>query len=449
MQTQTFSKYRGFFTHRLLAIHAIGLLFASITHSAAYCQQRENRNEHWVATWSTTLHAPELLPGFTNEGFNNQTVRQIVHISIGGQRVRLRLSTFGANALAVDAAHIALSAGDSTIVAGSDRTLTFGGKTSIVIPPGAPVVSDPVELAVSDLDNLAVSLFVSGATGPATWHFDSRQNSYFSPPGDFTGTTAMPLDPQSPPTQAWFWLAGIDVLAPRGSGAIAALGDSITDGDESSIDENHRWTDELARRIVQLDEHAMGVLNEGMDGNRLLHDVLAPNGLARFQRDVLSQPGLAYVIVYLGNGDIGTGWPGGLNPDEPVTADQIVQGYRQLIEAAHTRGVKIYGATLTPFKGAFVPGTPFPLYSPENEIKRRQVNHWIRSSGAFDAVIDFDRALRDPDAPSRLIPKYDSGDHVHANDDGYQAMANAINLRLFDGQNCNNHSAKAAFCDRW
>jgi lysophospholipase L1-like esterase len=431
MQRCVFSRSRGFLTRRSVAILSLGLLFASIADAAANSQQREDCNEHWVSTWSTALHAPELVPGLTNTGFNDQTVRQIAHISIGGKRVCLRLSTFGANALVIDAAHIALSAGDSTIVAGSDRTLTFGGKASIVIPPGAPVVSDPVELTVSDLANLAVSLFVSGATGPATWHFDSRQNSYISPPGDFTGTTVMPVDPQSSPTQSWFWLAGIDVLAPRRSGAIAALGDSITDGDQSSVDENHRWTDELARRIVRHDEHAMGMLNEGMDGNRLLHDVLGANGLARFERDVLSQPGLAYVIVYLGTGDIGTGWPGGLNPDEAVTVDQIIQGYKQLIEGAHTRGVKIYGATLTPFEGAFVPGTPFPLYSPENEIKRRQVNHWIRTSGAFDAVIDFDRVLRDPDAPSRLIPKYDSGDHVHANDDGYQAMADAVDLDLF------------------
>jgi lysophospholipase L1-like esterase len=431
MQTRTLSKYCEFLTRQSVAILSLGLLLASITAAAATPERKGDGNEHWVGTWSTTLHSPELLPGLTNAGFNNQTLRQIVHISIGGQRVRLRLSTFGADALVVDAAHIALSAGDSSIVAGSDHALTFGGKTSIVIPPGAPVVSDPVELTVPDLANLAVSLFVSGATGPATWHFDSRQNSYISPPGDFTGTTVMPLDPQSPPTESWFWLAGIDVVAPRRSGAIAALGDSITDGDQSSVDGNHRWTDELARRIVQQDEHAMGMLNEGMDGNRLLHDVLGPNGLARFERDVLSQPGLAYVIVQLGNADIGTGWPGGLNPDQVVTVDQILQAYEQLIEAAHTRGVKIYGATLTPFEGAFVPGTPFPLYSPENELKRRKVNQWIRTSGAFDAVIDFDRVLRNPNAPTRLLSKYDSGDHVHPNDDGYQAMADAVDLRLF------------------
>jgi len=292
---KTKGKYLFMLRKLFLTVLAVGVCTA-FSAAAEFGGLQEN-DEHWVGTWSTTLHAPELLPGFTNTGFKNQTLRQIVHISMGGQRVRLRLSTFGANGLVVDAGHIALSAGDSSIVAGSDRALTFGGKTSIVIPPGAPVVSDPVELTVSDLANLAVSLFVSGATGPATWHFDSRQISYISPPGDFTGTTVMPLDPQSPTTQSWFWLAGIDVLAPLQSGTIAAFGDSITDGAQSSVGQNHRWTDGLARRLVQQDGHAMAMLNEGLDGNRLLHDVLGPNGLARFESDVLSQPGLAYVIV--------------------------------------------------------------------------------------------------------------------------------------------------------
>lgn len=426
MQARTLSKNCGFLTRRSVAILSLGLLLASVTDAAAICEQTGDFNEHWVGTWSTTLHAPELLPGFTNTGFNNQTLRQIVHISIGGQRVRLRLSTFGANALIVDAAHIALSAGNSSIVARSDRALTFGGETSIVIPPGAPVVSDPVELTVSDLATLAVSLFVSGATGPATWHFDSRQISYISPPGDFTGTTVMPLDPQSPTTQSWFWLAGIDVLAPRQSGAIAALGDSITDGDQSSVDRNHRWTNELARRIVRQDEHAIGMLNEGLDGNRLLHDVLGPNGLARFERDVLSQPGLAYVIVQLGNNDIFT-----INPSEEVTVDQLIQGHKQLIERAHAKGLKILGCTLTPVQGFLLPGTPFPVFTPANELKRQALNAWIRNSGNYDAVIDFDRVLRDPNQPARILPFLDSGDHGHPTDAGYKALADSIDLSLF------------------
>jgi lysophospholipase L1-like esterase len=426
MQARTLSKNCCFLTRRSVVILSLGLLLASVTDAAAICEQTGDFNEHWVGTWSTTLHAPELLPGFTNTGFNNQTLRQIVHISIGGQRVRLRLSTFGATALVVDAAHIALSAGNSSIVARSDRALTFGGKTSIVIPPGAPVVSDPVELTVSDLATLAVSLFVPGATGPATWHFDSRQISYISPPGDFTGTTLMPLDPQSPTTQSWFWLAGIDVLAPRQSGAIAALGDSITDGDQSGVDRNHRWTNELARRIVRQDEHAIGMLNEGLDGNRLLHDVLGPNGLARFERDVLSQPGLAYVIVQLGNNDIFT-----LNPSEEVTVDQLIQGHKQLIERAHAKGLKILGCTLTPVQGFLLPGTPFPVFTPANELKRQALNAWIRNSGNYDAVIDFDRVLRDPNQPARILPALDSGDHGHPTDAGYKALADSIDLSLF------------------
>jgi lysophospholipase L1-like esterase len=426
MRARSLSNDWGGLIGRSVAILSLSLLLPSVTYAAAICEQRGDCNEHWVGTWSTTLHAPELLPGFTNTGFNNQTLRQIVHISIGGQRVRLRLSTFGASALAVHAAHIALSAGDSSIVAGSDRALTFGGKAFIVIPPGAPVVSDPVELTVSDLSTLAVSLFVSGATGPATWHFDSRQISYISLPGDFTGSVSMPTDPQSPTTQSWFWLAGIDVLAPLQSGAVAVLGDSITDGDRSSVDGNRRWTDELARRLVQQNPEATGMLNEGLDGNRLLHDVLGPNGLARFERDVLSQPGLAYVIVQLGNNDINT-----LDPSETITVDQIIQGHKQLIDRAHARGLKIFGCTLTPVQGFIQPGTTIPIYSTANEIKRQAVNSWIRSSKQYDAVIDFDRVLRDPSQPTRILPSLDSGDHGHPTDAGYKALADSINLRLF------------------
>jgi lysophospholipase L1-like esterase len=436
MQTHTLPVYRGFLTRGFIAILLLQLLPAGAVVAADYSGKG---NEQWLATWSTALHQPDLLvPGLANTGFNNQTLRQIVHASIGGRHVRVRLSTFGASGLVVGAAHIALSAGGSAVVPGSDRALTFGGKPSIAIPPGAPVVSDPVELAAPDLGDLTVTLFLPGVTGPATWHFDARQTSYISPPGDFTETDVMPLDPLTPAVSSWFWLSGVDVLAPDHSGAIAALGESITDGAQSTVDANHRWPDQLARRLMaQPDHRRMGVLNEGLDGNRLLHDGLGPNGLARFERDVLSQSGLAYVIVSFGINDIGTGWPGGINPDQEVTVDQIIQAYEQLIERAHARGVKIYGATLTPFEGSFVPGTPFPLYSPGNEMKRQQVNAWIRTSGAFDGVIDFDCVLRDPDAPSRLLASYDSGDHVHPNDEGYQAMAEAIDLRLF--QNGDRH----------
>ena len=417
---------------RSVAILVLGLLAGVIPAAAGARDQGGDGNEQWVATWSTVMAEPTLAPGLTNAGFNNQTLRQIVHISIGGEELRVRLSTVGAGALSIGAAHIGLSAGNASIVAGSDRVLTFGGNPSIVVPPGAPVVSDPIELTVPDFSDLAVSLYLPEATGPATWQFDARQTSYISLAGDFTANTVMPLDSLAPTTQSWFWISGIDVLAPQHSGAIAALGDSLTNSAQSSVDANHRWTDQLARRLLsQHNDPGTGVLNEGLDGNRLLHDGLGANGIARFERDVLSQPGLAYVIVYLGNGDIGTGWSGGLNPNQEVTVDQILQGYQQLIVRAHTKGIKVYGATLTPFEGAFVPGTPFPLYSPENELKRQQVNRWIRASGTFDGVIDFDRVLRDPRAPSRLLAQYDSGDHVHPNDAGNLALAAAIDLGFF------------------
>jgi lysophospholipase L1-like esterase len=385
-------------------------------------------DESWVATWSTTLHQPDLgVPGLANAGFNNQTLRQIVHVSMGGRKVRVRLSTFGASGLVVGAAHIALAGDGSSVTRGSDRLLTFGGKPSITIPPGAPVISDPVELAVPDLGNLAITLFLPGITGPGSWHFDARQISFISPQGDFTGSAVMPLDTLTPTTQSWFWLSGIDVVVPEQSGAIVALGDSTTDGDRSTVGANHRWPDQLAKRLLAERLHSsLSVVNEGLDGNRLLHDFLGPNGLARFERDVLSQPGLSHIIVFFGNNDIFT-----TDPNQEVTFEQIIQGYEQLIKRAHARGVDIFGATLTPLEGFIPPGAQVSSYSPDRELKRQQVNEWIRMSGDFDGVIDFDRVLRNPDTQSRLAPKYDSGDHGHPTDEGYRAMAESIDLGLF------------------
>ena len=339
------------------------------------------------------MHPPNLgPPGLTNPGFNNQTLRQIVYTSVGGERVRVRLSTFGANGLVIGAAHLALRDVGAAIVPGSDRTLTFSGQPSITIPPGALVVSDPVDLDVPALGDLAVSIFVPGSTGPATWHFVALQTSYVSPPGDFTASPVMPIDST---TLAWFWLAGVEVMASKQTGAIVTFGDSITDGPGSTPDTNNRWPDHLTRRLLsQPGNHKMGVLNEGITGNRLLHDVLGPNGLARFDRDVLTQTGVTHVIVLLGNNDITTGE---VFPADFVTADQIIEGHRQLIRRAHARGLKIYGGTLTPFEGFTFFGFTFsPTSSPETEAKRQAVNEWIRSSGEYDAVIDFDALVRDP-----------------------------------------------------
>jgi lysophospholipase L1-like esterase len=395
-----------------------------------------NGNEQWAGTWGNALHQPDLgVPGLANSGFNNQTLRQIVHISVGGPRVRVRLSTFGAAELLIGAAHIAVRATGASIVPGSDRALTFSGAPSITIPPGALVVSDPVQLNVPDLSDLAVSIFVPGNTGPATWHFEGRQTSYISPPGNFTASAAMPVNST---TLARFWLAGVDVVASKSTGAIVALGDSLTDGSQATqlppplvLDANTRWTDFLARRLVtQPGNRAPGVLNEGIAGNRLLHDSLGPNALARFDRDVLAQTGVTHVIVQLGLNDIVT-----LNPAEEVTVEQVIRGHKQLIQRAHANGLKIFGCTLNPVNGFLLPGTPFPVFSKPGEDKRQAVNAWIRFSGEYDGVIDFDRVLRDPRDETKILPLYDSGDHGHPNDLGYQALANAIDLRLFTGGN--------------
>jgi len=380
-------------------------------------------NEHWIGTWSNALHAPDAGFGITNPGFNNQTLRQIVHTSVGGDQVRVRLSTFGADALVVGAAHIALRDAGPEIVPGSDRVLTFSGQPSITIPPSGVVLSDPIELDVPALSDLAVTIFVPESTGPATWHFEGLQTSYVSPPGDFTASTNMPV---ASTTQAWFWLAGVDVTAPKQNGVIVAIGDSITDGTASTPDTNNRWPNHLARRLLaRPGNHDMGVVDVGIAGNRVLHDIIGANALARFDRDVLVQTGVTHVIVLEGINDIGFSGIG--FPDQAVSADEIIAGHKQLIERAHARGLEIFGGTLTPFEGTTIPG----YFTPEGEAKRQAVNEWIRTSGAYDAVIDFDAAIRDPSQPSRMLPAYDSGDHLHPNDAGYEAMANAIDLKLF------------------
>ncbi len=381
-----------------------------------------NGNEIWVGTWSTALHGPDAGVGITNPGFGNQTLRQIVHTSVGGDRVRVRLSTFGAEALVVGAARIALRDSGAAIVPGSDRVLTFSGNPSITIPPSGVVLSDPVDLDVPALGDLAISLFVpAAATGPATWHFEGLQTNYVSPPGDFTASTDMPF---ATTTQAWFWLAGVEVTTSKQTGVIVALGDSITDGTASTPDTNNRWPNHLAERLMaQPGNHKMGVLDEGIAGNRVLQDVIGPNALSRLDRDVLVQTGVTHVVVLEGINDIGFGAFGFPVP----TADEIIAGHRQLIARAHARGLTIYGATLTPFEGTTFPG----YFTPAGEVKRQAVNAWIRTGGEYDGVIDFDKATRDPSHPTQLLPAYDSGDHLHPNDAGYQAMANAIDLKLF------------------
>jgi lysophospholipase L1-like esterase len=398
-------------------------------------------NQQWVTTWSTAIHGPELIPGVpASPSFNNQTLRQIVHTTVGGDRVRVRLSTIGAGALVVGAAHIARRELASAIVPGSGRALTFGGHASFTVPPGAVVLSDPVDLGVLPLSDLAVSIYVPGNTGPATWHLEAMQTSYVSPPGNFTASPSMPIastthyvDPNGAEHDAWFWLAGVEVTTSRQPVGIVAFGDSVTDGTRSTPDTNNRWTDHLARRLAARPGNQAAVLNVGFAGNKLLNNILGPNGLARLDRDVLTQTGVTHAIVLMGNNDILFVF----SPAEFVSADQIIAGHKQLIRRAHARGLKIYGGTLTPFGG-------FPFSSPAKEEARQKVNAWIRNGGEYDAVIDFDEILRDPSAPSQLRPLYDSGDRLHPNDAGYRAMAGIIDLASFRNNEGNQSLANVA-----
>ena len=310
--------------------------------------------------------------------------------------------------------------------------LRFGGQGSIVIPPGAVVLSDPADLQVPPLADLVVSLFVPARTGPATWHFEALQTAYVSPPGDFTASVDMPfistteyIGPDGQPHHARFWLSGVEVMASGQTGAVAIIGDSVTDGTRSTPDTNNRWTDHLARRLLTIQgNHKLGVLNQGISGNKLLNDIIGPNALARYGRDVLAEPAVTHVIASIGNNDILFVF----SPADVVTVDQLIAGHRQLIHRAHARGLKIYGATLTPVGG-------FVFSSAAKEEQRQAVNHWIRTSGEYDAVIDFDAVARDPSNPTRLRSggdtNYASDDHLHPNDAGYAAMAAAVDLALF------------------
>ncbi|MGD1210962.1 MAG: SGNH/GDSL hydrolase family protein [Candidatus Acidiferrales bacterium] len=381
--------------------------------------------EHWVGTWSAS---PEAAAGGigSNDGFDNQTLRMIVHTSVGGRRVRVRLSNgYGATALVIGAAHIALRREGAAIRPDSDHPLTFSGQKSVTIPPGAFVLSDPVDFDVPPLGDLSVSVYVPDKTGPATWHATGHHETYISASGDFTGTTDVPYTITKP---SWYWLSGVDVLAPAGVQAVVAFGDSITDGATAKPDTNSDWPSELARKLLaKSGRHPMAVLNEGISGNRILHDFIGQNALARFDADVLAQPGVRCVIVLEGINDIGFSAakiPGRDTASEAVTADEIIGGLRQIVERAHEHGIAIFGGTLTPFEGA-------RYYSAEGEAKRQAVNAWIRTGGAFDGVIDFDAAVRDPAHPTQVLTSNDSGDHLHPSAAGYQAMGDAVDLSLF------------------
>ena len=385
--------------------------------------------ERWVPTWATapqSLPAPfqraagaPAPPARIDRSFNNQTVRMVVRTSLPGRRVRVQLSNaYGTSPLRVGAVHIALHGKESEIVAGSDRTLTFSGKPVAIIPAGALLVSDPVDLNVPRTGDVVVSIYVPDETGLPTLHNGALHTTYISKPGDFTGQPSLP---DAGTTRSWYWLASVDVLAPPDAGVVVAFGDSITDGVSSTPDTNSSYPAVLAQRIAtNLPSANIAVVNQGIAGNRLLHDLVGANALARFDRDVLSQNRVKWLILLEGINDIGRA-----NATEgAITAEDVIAADRQIIERAHMHGIKVMGATLTPYEGA-------AYYSEAGETIREAVNAWIRKGGAFDAVVDFEAAVRDPDHPKQIRPGFNIMDSPAPNDAGYKAMAEAIDLSFF------------------
>lgn len=405
--------------HSFATAAATMLAVTAVAFTTSVVATGRHDDARWVGTWSASpqgVAAPIQI--------NGQTVRQIVHTSLGGERVRVRFSNaYGTTRLVIGAAHVAISAGGASISGGTDRVLKFNGSPTITIPAGALAVSDPVALNLPALGDLAVSLYLPEDVAAATQHVEAQQTTYISPSGDFTGSGTV----AGTTTTSFYFLTAVEVRAPERARAIVTIGDSVTEGFGSTLDMNARWPNILAERLQSSrGTSQVAVLNAGVSGNRVLHDFLGTSALARFDRDVLVQTGARYVIVLQGNADFLI--PGLIgNPSEEVTAEQVIQAHRQMIDRAHALGLRVYGATLNP-----VEGYPFPgFWTAALEAKRQAVNRWIRTSNAYDDVIDFDKLLRDPNHPSRLLPTYDGGDHVHPNDFGYRVMADAIDLSLF------------------
>lgn len=375
----------------------------------------------WVGSWTAT---PAPADGVA---LSAPTIRMFPRLSLGGETLRIRVSNaHGQDKLRLSAATIARRAGlGPTIVPDTLRAVTFNGARETVIGAGTFAVSDPIALAVAPLADLAVSLAFPDelpASFGVTGHY-ARQINYVSPPGDFT---ADPVIPVSRAVDDWYFLAGMDVLAEARTAGVVARGDSITDGNISTHDAFCRWPDQPARRLIARGGRPVAVMNQGLGGNRILHDIRGDSGVRRFDRDVLAQPGVTHCIVVLGINDIRN--RRGL-ASEVVTAQGMINGLAQMAIRAWGAGIRIHGGTLTPFENeTFLRGA----YTLEGEVKRMAVNEWIRHGGALDAVIDFDALLRDPEHPARMLPVYDNGDHLHPGDIGFNRMGDVIDLALFD-----------------
>jgi len=377
---------------------------------------------HWITTWGASPQRATA-GNLSRAGFREATIREIVLTSAGGVRVRVRLTNaFGSAPLRIGLAAVAIDDSGPNTVAGTSRPLYFAGTRSVLIPPGGEATSDPVRLAIPPATRLAISIFLPRPTGPATQHADAQQINYVAA-GVHVGGGGGPFRIR---TASWYFLDGVDVLGSRRAlGSVIALGDSITDGVGSPYDQNGRWPNDLAARFNDRSGATLAVVDEGIGGNRVLSSArcCGVDAVARFERDVRDQTGARDVILLEGINDIGASQSSGplTAPHTAVSALKIVEGYERIITLVHTAGLRIFGATLTPFEGA-------RYWTPAGEAKREAVNHWIRTSGAFDGVIDFATATAAPGDPERLNPAYDSGDHLHPNAAGYRAMAAAVNL---------------------
>ncbi len=413
---------KAFIAAKCAGVVALGCVLAiSIATGCARARQ-QSQTEHWVGTWASSPQLEDPKDRLPAPGFADTTLRQIVHVSIGGSRIRVRFSNaFGTTALTIEAAHVALSAGSGAIQGATDKALSFDGQPSADVPPGALVYSDPVDFRVAALADIAVTMYLHGAPDDVTTHAGSRETSYLMP----GNVVSMPDMSNGEHVDHWYFLNGIDVLTPDSAGSIVILGDSVTDGHGATTNGNDRWPDDFARRLQANKSTAnIGVLNEGIGGNRLVHDRLGPNALARLDRDVLTQSGARWVIVLEGINDIGTRVSNRGSGEEPASVQQILAAYDQIIVRAHAHRLLVFGATILPYKGAF-------YYSADGDSDRRAINDWIQNSGHFDGVIDFDAAARDSQDAAHLAPSFDSGDHLHPGPQGCKAMSDAIDLTLF------------------
>jgi lysophospholipase L1-like esterase len=375
--------------------------------------------EKWVGTWST---APQLVEQGNNPpspGLSNNTLRQIVHVSIGGDSLRMRFTNeFSTSPVTLKSVHIALSTGGGTIDTTTDEAIYFSGMPEVTMAPGTAITSDPFQFALQPLTNVAITIYFGDTSSDVTGHPGSRTTSYI-----LTGNEVSKADfSGAATTDHWYNINTIDVLAPESAAAVAVLGNSITDGRGSGTNKQNRWPDELARRLQENPNTGqVAVLNEGIGGNCVLRQCLGPSAVSRFERDVLDQNGVKWLVILEGINDIGGAF--GLQGSAKVTQD-LIAAFGQMIDSAHARGILVYGATLLPFGGS-------SYDSPDHQTAWQTVNDWIRNSGRFDTVIDLDSALHDPANPLRFLPSYDSGDHLHPSETGHHMMAEAVDLTLF------------------